>query len=113
MSDFLRIHALKMMAQIGVHAWEQQIKQQLSLDIQIEVNCRQCNEQLSQTVDYAAICDLVIDYVENTSFLLIETVAEKVAELLKKTFAIQALTLTVSKPHAIKQADNISITITR
>jgi dihydroneopterin aldolase len=44
---------------------------------------------------------------------LIETVAENVAKLIKDEFLVKELTISVSKPHAIKNAGNICVTINR
>jgi len=98
---------------IGVHAWEQRIVQQLKLDITIPCDVTNCQDQLANTLDYDAICQHVTSFVEANTFALIETVAEKVAALIKETFAVDQLTVSVSKPHAVKNAGNIRITIIR
>lgn len=64
-------------------------------------------------MDYADLCQRVTIFVASHQFALIETVAEQVAELIKETYQIKQLTLSVSKPHAVKNAENIRITIER
>ena len=111
--DLIYISALSTMTHIGIHAWEQKIKQQLLFDIQIPIDLTKCNGQLINTIDYAKLCEYITTFVESNAFSLIETVAEKVAELIKKEFNVMQLTLSVSKPRAIKNAGNVSVTITR
>lgn len=111
--DMLQITALKTKTHIGVHPWEQRILQQLLLDIRIPVDLANCNDQLENTIDYDQLCQRVTTYVESNSFTLIETVAEKVAQLIKDEFHVAELTLSVSKSHAIKNAGNVCITVTR
>ena len=114
MMDILEITALRTKTRIGVHAWEQRILQELVLDIHIPMDCTSCNDNLANTIDYAALCQLVINFIESTAFKLIETVAEQVAALIKMTFPlVKTLTVRVSKPHAIPMAGNISISLTR
>lgn len=113
MIDKLCISGLSVSTRIGIHEWEQRISQQLVLDISIPVDISTCNNQLENTVDYDALCQCITTFVESNSFTLIETVAEKVASLIKDSFKITTLTLSVSKPHAIKNARNIGVTITR
>lgn len=111
--DYLKISALNVATQIGVHAWEQRIKQQLLIDITIPSDFTGCKDNLEDTLDYDALCQLVTQFVESNSFQLIETVANKVSELVKKEFKLREITISVSKPHAIKNAGNIQVTVNR
>lgn len=111
--DTLHISALSITTRIGVHAWEQRISQKLLLDINIPIDLSDCNNDLANTIDYDALCQCVTTFVESNAFTLIETVAEQVASLIKETFKIALLTVSVSKPHAIKNAGNVCVTITR
>lgn len=113
MIDTLRISALSTQTRIGVHAWEQRIDQKLLLDITIPIDLSQCHNDLTKTIDYDALCQCVTEFIESNAFTLIETVAEKVADLIKNTFKIQQLTVSVSKPNAVKNAGNVCVTITR
>ena len=102
-----------MNTRIGVHDWEQRISQKLLLDISIPVDLSRCNDELSNTIDYDALCQCVTTFVESNAFTLIETVAEQVAQLIKETFNVAQLTVSVSKPHAVKNAGNICVTVNR
>lgn len=111
--DTLHISALSIMTHIGVHEWEQRILQQLLVDIRIETDFKTCDNQLSNTLDYEQLCQCITSFVETNSFSLIETVAEKIAQLLKDEFHLKKLTVSVSKPRAIKNAGNICVTVER
>lgn len=111
--DLLHISGLSAMTHIGVHAWEQRILQQLLIDIHIPIDLTTCNNQLENTIDYDDLCQRVTAFVESSAFVLIETVAEEIAQLIKDEFHVNEVTLSVSKPHAIKNAKNVCITISR
>ena len=112
--DTLDITALRLKTHIGVHAFEQRILQEIRLDIQIGINLSDVNDDLSRTIDYSELCELVRHFVESRSFVLIETLACEVAALIKNNVPFSApLILCVSKPHAIPYAGNISITVRR
>jgi dihydroneopterin aldolase len=112
--DQLEIIALRTKTHIGVHAWEQRILQDLVFDIYIPIENMLCLDKLEHTIDYDALCQAVVAFVEARSFKLIETVAESVATLIKTEFPrVTTLTIRVSKPHAVPAAGNIGITITR
>lgn len=111
--DTLYIKGLSTATRIGINDWEQRIPQRLSLDLIIPGDFSQCEDDINKTIDYDKLCNTVTQYVESTSFKLIETVAQAVADLIKKDFGIQQLTVNVSKPHAIKNAGDVMISITR
>lgn len=111
--DTLHINGLQMTTHIGVHDWEQHILQTLLVDLTIPTNCAQIEDRLENTLDYDAICTTVIEFVQSNRFQLIETVANQIADLLKKQFALETITVSVCKPHAIKQAKEVRITIKR
>ena len=111
--DILHISELSIMTHIGIHAWEQRILQQLQLDIRIPIDVTTCNNQLENTIDYDKLCQRVTGFIESNTYTLIETVAENVAQLIKDEFHVSQLTISVSKPHAIKNAGNVCVTINR
>jgi 7,8-dihydroneopterin aldolase/epimerase/oxygenase len=111
--DMLQITALNVKTKIGIHAWEQRILQQLLIDIHIDADFSACKDELTNTLDYDALCQLVTTYVEGNTFKLIETVAEHVAGLIKEKFAVKQVKISVSKPHAVKNAGNVCIIINR
>ena len=107
--DSLIIKALNVSTRIGVYDWEQRINQQLLIDIDIDTDFRACQEDLAKTIDYAALCEKITHFVSSKSFQLIETVANEVAELIQNEFKIAQINVSVSKPHAVKNAGNIQV----
>lgn len=111
--DLLRISNLRTMSRIGIHAWEQRILQPLCFDIEISIDVSNSQDELEKVIDYDQLCQSITNYVETHSFKLIETVAEKVAQLIKEEFHTNEVKVCVSKPHAIKNASNVSVIIQR
>lgn len=111
--DTLNIRALNVATKIGVHAWEQRIDQQLLIDITIPADFSACQDNLANTIDYDALCRSVTEFVQSTSFQLIESVADNVALLIKQQFKVTQVTVAVSKPHAIKNAGTIQVIVSR
>jgi dihydroneopterin aldolase len=111
--DTLKISGLSVATQIGVHTWEQRISQPLLLDISMSFDCSQCEDELSNTIDYDSLCSKVTEFIESNAFKLIETVANQVAALIKKEFNVEQVTVSVSKPHAIKNAASAQVTVQR
>lgn len=111
--DTLVISALSVETQIGVFAWEQRIKQKLLIDLTLPRDFSACQDTLADTVDYDALCQTVTQYVEGKAFQLIETVANEVAQLVVQEFKVKEVSVAVSKPHAVKNAGNIKVVVTR
>jgi len=111
--DTLIITALSVNTQIGVLAWEQRIKQKLLIDIAIPMDFTQCEDDLAKTIDYSELCKAVTDYVESKSFQLIESVANEVASLIQQKFNVSEITISVNKPHAVKNAGAIQVVANR
>ncbi len=111
--DTLIISALTVNTKIGVHAWEQRIDQKLVIDFTLTADFSDCRDDLNKTIDYATLCDTITRFVESKPFQLIETVANEVASLIQQKFKVTNLTVSVSKPHAVKNAGNIQVIVNR
>lgn len=111
--DSLNIKALNVATRIGVHDWEQKINQQLLIDISIPADFSQCHDDLANTIDYDALCSQVTEFTESNAFQLIESVAEQVAQLILHQFKVSQVTVGISKPHAVKNAAQIQVVVTR
>ena len=111
--DSLEISGLTIATKVGVHTWEKRIIQRLLLNISIPSNFADCADDLTKTIDYAKLAEFVTTFVESNSFNLIETVADNVAKLIKKEFNLNQVTVSVSKPHAIKNAGDVRVSVTR
>lgn len=100
---------------IGVYDWEREIRQQLVLDLELGTNIQPAAEtdNLALTLDYAAISARIIAYIGAGEFQLIETMAEKIAQLLMTEFSITWLKLTLYKPGAVSEADTVGVVIER
>ncbi|WP_304640318.1 dihydroneopterin aldolase [Pseudomonas sp.] len=104
--DRIFVRGLAVDAVIGVYDWERDIRQPLVLDLELawDIRAAAADDDLSRTLDYAAISDRIITYVGESRFALVETLAERVAELVRSEFAVPWLRLTVNKPTAVSQA---------
>ncbi|MBN6059937.1 dihydroneopterin aldolase [Aggregatibacter actinomycetemcomitans] len=115
MQDLIFIEGLTVFAQIGIYDWEQQIKQKLIFDVEMAWSTRQAAaaDDVQFALNYAEVSQFIIDYVQSKPFLLIERVANEVAEQLQQQFKISWLRLKLSKPKAVAQAENVGIIIER
>ena len=113
--DTVYIEGLRTDAVIGVYDWERGIRQALVLDLELASDNRgaAASDAIEDAVDYDAIAGRVIAYVQDSEFQLIETLAERVAELVLREFDVSWLRLKLAKPGAVEQAAGVGVIIER
>ena len=113
--DTVYIEGLKTDAVIGVYDWERGIRQTLVLDLELASDNRAAaaTDGIADAVDYDAISKRVLAYVQASEFELIETVAERVAEIILTEFNIPWLRLKLGKPGAVAEAEDVGVIIER
>ena len=113
--DTVFIQGLKATTTIGVYEHERKIKQTIIIDLKMSFDNRPpgLSDNLGDALDYEAISQRTISYVESSKHYLIESMAENLSHLLLEEFSIDKLILTISKPGAVSTADNIGVRIVR
>ncbi len=114
-SGIIYLHGLRVAAVIGIYEWEQRIRQILVIDLEMAADIRTAAaaDSIAQTLNYKAVAERVITFVEATRFQLIETLAERVADILLDEFKIPWVKVSVSKPGAIKGSREVGVVIER
>ena len=114
-SGIIYLHELRVAAVIGIYEWEQRIRQTLVIDLEMAADIRAAAaaDSIAQTLNYKAVAERVITFVEATRFQLIETLAERVADILLDEFKIPWVKVSVSKPGAIKGSRDVGVVIER
>jgi dihydroneopterin aldolase len=109
------ISGLRISTVIGVYDWERNIQQTVVVDLEMSAdNQRAADEDnLNYTLDYGAIAAAVTAFVEASSYQLLESLAEAIAERVMADFNVQQLTLKLGKPGAVKNADDVGVIIHR
>jgi len=113
--DIVFIKQLEVRTVIGVFDWEREIKQKLIFDFELGTDIKRAaqTDALADTLDYKAISHAVFEFVEKSEYQLVETLAEKVAELILKNFPVQWLSLELNKPGAVSIAQSVGVKIER
>lgn len=113
--DIIYLSDLRIETIIGIFDWERKVKQIVSFDLEMASDIKKAaaSDAIDDTLDYKAVAKRVISYVEESQFQLVETLAEKVAELILSEFKIPWLRLRLSKPGAIRGAKDVGILIER
>ena len=115
MKDRIKIEGLSVETIIGVHDWERRQKQLIRIDLTLEVDIDNASKTdvIEDTVSYGDIARLVIDLAERSRYNLIESLASAIANAVLAACGVERLVVTVHKPGAIPNADDVSVTIER
>ncbi len=113
--DTVRIRGLKVEGIVGVHDWERKVPRPVVIDLELAADIVRAarHDALKDALDYAAVAQLVTEFVSTSDFQLIETLAERLAEKVQKNFGVAWLKLEVHKPGAIAGAQDVSVVIER
>jgi FolB domain-containing protein len=116
--DLIELRGLRLAGIVGVLAHEQAQPQplELDLDIRLDLAAAGASDDLSDTVDYGALCALAEQVVSTTSYALLEALAEHLAAaLLAADPRVDAVTLSVRKlrPPVAQQLSTSGVRISR
>lgn len=113
--DVVYIRDLQIETIIGIFDWEREIKQVVSLDLEMAGNNRLAadNDSIENALDYKSVAKRIIAFVEQSSFQLVETLAEEVAKIVLEEFRVPWLRLRLGKPGALRGATDVGVIIER
>ncbi|AYQ55989.1 Dihydroneopterin aldolase (EC [Bathymodiolus thermophilus thioautotrophic gill symbiont] len=113
--DIVFIQGLKIDCVIGIYDWEREIRQEITLDIEMSADIKAASEtdHIDQTLDYKAVSKRLIDFVKTSEFQLVETLAEKITQIIIQEFGVEKVKLTLNKGEAVTGAQGVGVIIER
>jgi dihydroneopterin aldolase len=113
--DIVYIRKLEIDAIIGIYDWERETKQTVSIDL--EMGCDNtkaaASEDIADALDYKSVAKRLISFVEGSEFLLVETLAERIAAIVLEEFSVPWLRLRLGKPGAVTGSKDVGVIIER
>jgi dihydroneopterin aldolase len=85
----------------------------IDLDMAADIRRAAATDSIESTLDYKAVSRRVVGFVEASSFNLIETLAERVAEIITGEFGVPWVRVAIHKPWAIRGSRDVGIAIER
>lgn len=113
--DIVYIRDLKVDTVIGIFDWERRIRQTVSLDLEMATDIRAAaaSDSIDDALDYKAVGKRLIAFIQASEFQLVETLSEKVADIVLNEFGVAWLKLRLSKPGALRGSQDVGIIIER
>ena len=113
--DIVFVRDLEVKTVIGVYDWEREIKQPVTVDLDMARDNSQAaaNDDITHVLDYKTVCVRVTEYIESSELKLLETMAEEIATLIRTEFRVPWVRVKVGKPAAITGAKAVGVIIER
>jgi len=113
--DIIFIEGLEARCVIGIFDWERKIRQLVRINLEIPADTRPAarRDRIEDTINYKSIAKRILSETRKSRFRLVESLAERIAAICLKEFNLGEVTVTISKPGAIRGADNAGVKITR
>ncbi|MFM8441902.1 MAG: dihydroneopterin aldolase [Methylococcus sp.] len=113
--DIIFLRGLQIDTVIGIYDWERQIRQTVIIDLELATDIRRAaaTDDITHTLDYKAVSKRITAFVQESSFFLVETLAERITGILLEEFSVPWVRLTLNKKGAISGATDVGILIER
>jgi len=113
--DRVYLRKLRVETVIGVYAWERRIRQSLLLNLEMATDAKNAaaSDSLADALDYAKIAQRIAEFAAAAEYQLVESFADKLAELIIREFAVEWLRLDVNKKAAVPKAEGVGVIIER
>lgn len=100
---------------IGIYDWEREIRQTVAIDLEMATDIRKAAEtdDIAYALNYKSISKRLVEFVENSNYGLIESLAEQIAAIVRNEFNVPWVRVTLHKPGAITGSRDVGVIIER
>jgi D-erythro-7,8-dihydroneopterin triphosphate epimerase len=113
-SAIIRITNLRLRTFIGFNPEERAKRQDVVVNVEIHHSANAAalkEDDIEGALDYKVISKAIIRHVEEGRFLLLEKLVSDLVEICSRDSAVIRAVVTVDKPHALRFADSVSLTL--
>ncbi|MDA3914266.1 dihydroneopterin aldolase [Oleiagrimonas sp.] len=113
--DIVFIERLKIDTIIGIYEWERMVRQTVTLDLEMAFDntAPAATDAIEDTLNYKAVAKRLVEFVEASDFGLVETLAERCAQIVREEFDVRWVRLRLRKPGAVRGSRAVGVQIER
>ncbi len=113
--DIVFIEDLRINTIIGIYDWEREVKQTIALDIEMAFDntAAASSESIDDALNYKAVAKRMIAFTEESQFQLVETLSERLIEIIMGEFGVPWCRLKLSKLGAVTGSKSVGIVLER
>jgi dihydroneopterin aldolase len=113
--DIVYLRDLRIDTVIGIYDWERRTRQTVILDLEMGADIARAaaTERIEDALNYKQVAKRLIQFVGESDFQLVETLAERCAEIILNEFGVPWVRLTLNKKGAVRGASDVGVIIER
>ena len=113
--DIIFLRELRIDTIIGIYDWERRVRQTVVIDLEMGADIARAaaSESIDDTLNYKEVAKRVTAFVRDSEFQLVETLTEKVAQLVLSEFDLPWVRVRVDKAGAVRGARGVGVVIER
>ena len=113
--DKIFLSELKIDTIIGIWEWERRIRQTVVIDLEMSADIARAaaSDEVADTLNYKLVAKRIQGFVADSSFQLVETLAERIAGIIREEFDVAWVKVRVNKPGAIRGSKAVGVLIER
>ena len=113
--DKIFLTALSVECVVGIWEWERRVKQTVIIDLEMAADIRRAasTDHIDDTVDYKKVSKRLLTFVGESQFQLVETLTERIAQLIVTEFGVSWVKVRLNKRGALRGARDVGIEIER
>lgn len=100
---------------IGIWDWERRVRQKVVVDLEMAADIRRAaaSDAIEDTLDYKQVAKRLLQFVGDSQYQLVETLAERIARLVVTEFDVPWVRVRLNKQGAIRGSRDVGILIER
>ena len=113
--DKIFLSSLAVECIVGIWDWERRVKQTVVVDIEMAADIRKAaaTDHIDSTIDYKKVSKRLQQFIGDSQYQLVETLTEKIAEIIVTEFGVTWVKVRLNKQGAIRGARDVGIQIER
>ena len=113
--DKIFLEELRIETIIGIWEWERKIRQTVIIDLEMSADIARAaaTDDVADTLNYKSVAKRIQGFVGESEFQLVETLAERIAGIVRDEFDVAWVRVKVHKPGAIRGSKDVGIEIER
>ena len=113
--DIIFLRDLRIDTIIGIYDWEREQRQTVVLDLEMSTDVARAaaSDDIRDALNYKDIAKRLIQFVGESEFQLVETLAEECAHIIRNEFNVSWVKLELNKQGAVSGSRDVGVIIER
>ena len=113
--DIVYLRDLRIDTVIGIYGWERRTRQTIIFDLEMSADVARAavSDDIADTLNYKSVAKRLIQFVSDSEFQLVETLAERCAQIIRDEYGVRWVRLTLNKKGAVRGATDVGVIIER